>query len=125
MSATITSGLSALAALDHRAAVLYHADEVEFGDEQAFQPLGNHPVIVGKQDAHAAHDGASRNWHPRNDGCASAGSALDIELSAQQANPLTHAGVTEARAMSLQVGLKSAAVVADCEPQTTIAQRER
>ena len=52
-------GLERFGSLDHRAAVLDHADEVEFGNEQAFQPLRKHPVIIRKQDAHAAHDGAS------------------------------------------------------------------
>ena len=55
MSATITSGFSALAA-STSAAVLYQADEVEFDHEQLLQPLGNDPVIVGEQDANAAHE---------------------------------------------------------------------
>ncbi len=48
MSATITSGFKRLCRLDHRTAILDHADEVEFDSEQAFQPLRKHSMIVGK-----------------------------------------------------------------------------
>jgi hypothetical protein len=33
---------------NHRAAVLYHADEIELGNQQAFQSLSNDPVIIRK-----------------------------------------------------------------------------
>ena len=102
MSATITSGLQRLGGLDHRAAILYHTDEVEFGNEQAFQSLRNDPVIIDQQDAHSAHGRASRTGTHAMTVVPLTGSAADIELSVQRANPLAHARVPEARAMILR-----------------------
>ena len=53
-------GLQRFGGFNHGAAVLHRADQIEFGNEQAFQSFRKHPMIVREQDAYAPHEGVSR-----------------------------------------------------------------
>ena len=60
MSATMRSGIERSRRLDHLAPVLDDADQLELVGENALEPLGDDPVVVGEQYARTRH-AASRN----------------------------------------------------------------
>ena len=124
MSATITSGRSRARGLQHGAAILHHAHQIEVFGEQTLQRLGDQPVIIGEQHPRAIRAPASQR-HPRNHGGAVAGLALDVDLASEQADPLAHAHLTEAGTAIAAHRIETATVVAHGELQTAVTRRER